>query len=514
MFHKIKDFLIRNNNSYVVLGVLVLILFIFRFYPEHVIGKLPIGFDVTTAYINTMTQIQNGTANYLSPVFILNSILSAKTFLTYSVFQIILPIFGGNIFLTLKFCGVALYIFLGLAFFYMFRKLTGRDAKESFFATLLFSTCLATLNLSWCLFRNELGLIFFFLMVACITDLTRKFNIISLILSIFYLFLVYITHELVFLLAIIVILIFIVNWILGKIKNIYLNNITMLVVCIFIFLSPLVFSLNVRGLDLFIVPEDSAMAARDTMIYFALLFTTLSFFAVIGLIYDLVKDVKYAKLLLIWFLFSVFIAVEPTLYKTQSLFLWDRWVLLMGIPIVILAYDGIKAIAESKYLKALGRDVIILLLIVFVNYSSFSFAFSKHGIDTDIPPDVAMPTTLIWNSVGQMKKENFDQAINYLSKIDSPYVLISDWRYGGLLTLGSEQLDNAKITYTTGPKSAESIVRNLYDVYDPENNEKIYVFGANELLSAVGQETVFTSADGLTVKKIDLNSVDWDKFKE
>lgn len=514
MIYKIKELLKKNSNLHTLLGILIVILFIFRFYPEHIIGKLPIGYDVTTSYVNIMTQIQNGTANYLSPTFILHSILSAQTFLTYSMFQIILPLFGGNIFLALKFCGITLYILLGLAFFHMFRKLTGRDIKESFFATLLFSTCLATLNLSWCLFRNELGLIFFFLMIASITDLTRKFNIISLILAIFYLFLVYITHELVFLLAIVVILIFVVNWILGKIKNIYLNNITLLIVCIFIFLSPLFFSINIKGLNLFVNPENPAIAAQGSVMYFVLLFATLSFFAVIGLVYDLLKDVKYAKLLLIWFLFSIFIAIEPTLYKTHSLFLWDRWVLLIGIPIIILAYDGIKAISDSKYLRALGRDVIILLLIIFINYQSFTFAFSKHGIDADIPSGVSMPSTLIWNSVGQMKKENFDQANKYLSKVKSPYVLIADNRYNGFIVPGSDQTNQPRIYYTTGTKSVESLTRNLYDVYDLENSEKVFVFGSNELLDAVGQETIFTSQDGLTIKKIDLNNVNWDSFEK
>jgi hypothetical protein len=214
-----------------------------------------------------------------------------------------------------------------------------------------------------------------------------------------------------------------------------------------------------------------------------------------------------------WLIFSIFIVVEPTLYKTHSFFLWDRLVLLTGIPIVILAYDGIKVITGLNFLKALGQDALTIILIAFINYSSFAFAFTKHGIDNNIPSDVSMPSTLIWNSVGQLKKENFDQAINYLSSIESPCILIADNRYSGLLTLRAEQLSKVKIFYTYGETSANDIIRKLYDSYDPENNEKIFVFGANEVLDVVNHNTVFSTQEGLSINKLDLGTINWDKFK-
>jgi hypothetical protein len=509
MIYKIRELISKHWVLYIVISATAIILFILRYFPEKAMGQLPIGYDVTTSYMNTMVSIKDG-YNYFNPATVWTNLKSAGTFLMYAIFQVLLPLFNGNILLTLKFCGISLFILEGLAFFKMFRKITDYDIKESFYATLLFATSLATLNLSWTLFRNELGLIFFFLLVASMMDFMKKRSKMSLVLSVFYLFLIFISHEIVFLLALFFIFIFAIHLVIQKINNYIISDVILLTFCLAVTFSPLYINFGKGDLRLFVSPDNPSVVALDAKLYFVLLFSTLALFAVIGLIYDLFGKTKYAKLLLMWFFFSVFVAIEPTIFGTRSFFLWDRIILLMGIPIVILAYDGIRAIVNLKYLRIFGKDILTIILIIFINLSSFSFVFSKSGIDKDIPNNIAMPRTMIWNSVGQMDRSNFDQGATYLSNLNSPYILISDYRYSGFLSLNENKLSNAKIYYTFGGISKETMLE--WHGEAMENNKEVYIFGQNELSSLVNDNSVFTTIDGFFINKVDIENINWDNF--
>jgi len=137
-----------------------LILFIFgailRGIPEILVAKYPVGFDTNAYYPAHIAFLEK-----MDPVEVFKT---APLF--YTIMWVAGEVTGVDVYLLLKIAGPVLYGFLGASFFFFLSSGVGLDQKASLLGCFTCMVQIVTLRLSWDLFRNELGLILFFLAVG------------------------------------------------------------------------------------------------------------------------------------------------------------------------------------------------------------------------------------------------------------------------------------------------------------------------------------------------------------
>ncbi|HKZ94903.1 MAG TPA: hypothetical protein VJ249_10060 [Candidatus Bathyarchaeia archaeon] len=181
------------------LGFWVFLLgFILRGLPELLSGPYPVGFDVLAGYVPAVMALPD-----VSPMRLFGWAWSP---LALVLLWFIRLLTGVDVYLLMKVAGPVFYGLFVASFYYMVLKGLGWGVKKSFFVALIFLLQPAVLRTGWDQFREELGLVFFFLLLAktkC--DVVGSARSKSLTVLAFSLLIVF-SHQLVTILLLVVVL--------------------------------------------------------------------------------------------------------------------------------------------------------------------------------------------------------------------------------------------------------------------------------------------------------------------
>jgi hypothetical protein len=154
-----------TQNQYIFPLLAFFIPITVRVIPEILMGPYVIGFDTMGFYIpNTLLWLHNG-------IDLGNFIATAPLF--YSVFTSIVAV-GGPPVLVLKVISPILLGFLSLSMYAYARKGLGWSLNKSMFVALLGSIYFVALRASWDQLREELGLVFFFVVLMLLANIKQK----------------------------------------------------------------------------------------------------------------------------------------------------------------------------------------------------------------------------------------------------------------------------------------------------------------------------------------------------
>jgi len=129
-----------------------------RALPEFFSGRYPVGFDLLAGYVPSIFALPD-----MSPLKLFGWAYSPlAVFLLWFVHVVT----NVDPYLLLKVAGPVFYGFFILSFYYLLLHGLGWNSKKSFLVTLLFLLQPAVLRTGWDQLREELGLVFFFLLLA------------------------------------------------------------------------------------------------------------------------------------------------------------------------------------------------------------------------------------------------------------------------------------------------------------------------------------------------------------
>lgn len=439
---------------------IVLILFVIaamiRIIPEIKAGIWPIGYDTFNSYVADIS-------SYNGPLF--NWIRSAN--ILYFLF-LPLKIIGIKPLIIMKIFGPLLYGFLTVSFYYFLRKFLKFSPIKACLGGLLLIFQLGALRISWDLFRNELGLIFFFLAMINLGKIKENRHLIYFILSSI---LVVLSNQLV---TVILIVVTGIYW-LSLLKNKKYPEVWRLLIpgAIVAFLFSMV--INFPGKTLYdshiIFTSESNYfgfyfyAYKKVMSYgqltnliitlFLLLFSFLLPLALYG--FWLLRKNIILTAMTLWLLAGTF---SSLIFAGYGLIVWDRWLVMLVFPFVIYAVHGafylgsliggIKKWAQKLPALAWALSAIFWLsffgLFIWrdIPFLTASYADAKKPFANDAINSY-FPRTMVHNSVGIWKIQSTLDCVQWLNKRTPPgSAIIVDNRYRGLM-MTSFDMDNRYI---------------------------------------------------------------------
>ncbi len=160
----VKDWISRNRDTTFPVLAFVIPLAV-RTIPEILMGPYILGFDTLGFYVpNTLLWLHNGLNLWgflsVAPLF-------------YSIFMSIVAVGGSPVF-TLKIISPLLLGFLGLSIYSYAKKGLGWSLPKSTFVALLGTVYFVALRASWDQLREELGLVFFFVVLTLLMLLINR----------------------------------------------------------------------------------------------------------------------------------------------------------------------------------------------------------------------------------------------------------------------------------------------------------------------------------------------------
>lgn len=405
-----------------------LIAFVFRLVPEILAGPWPLGFDTTTYYIPT---ILNWASGNFQPVPSENH-APLLYVLLFSAYQI-----SGNIVLVLKIFGPLLYGLLSFSFFFFTHKGLEWQIKKSLLATFLFSTYFVSLRIGWDLYRNMLGLIFFFLFLLLFhkfNELSKSQKIIASTLTI----LVVLSHEIV---AVIMFLIIFLSIILDIRKHVSSKKIkkylwfipSFLIFFLMIYISIITFdripgSINyLTEVDRSITYPSYYFLVFDIPVLFLLSFGLLLPFVAIGF--------WRIRILDLWSSICLIGSFWPLFFPWFQIIPWTRWMLMLEPPLIIYAANGFeklkmpkkKTISSKSFRMCVSKSTVGLIIIVIVSVSYIILPLSSFGtLNIAILERFSyLPAGMLSNTVPLRDFDGFAKCFqNVNERLDADSVLI------------------------------------------------------------------------------------------
>ncbi len=150
-----------TQNRYIFPLLAFVIPLVVRAIPEILMGPYIIGFDTMGFYVpNTLLWLHNG-------INLGNFLATAPLF--YTIFMSIVAV-GGSPVLVLKIIPPLLLGFLGLSMYAYAKRGLGWSPSKSAFVALLGSIYFVALRASWDQLREELGLVFFFVVLMLLIN--------------------------------------------------------------------------------------------------------------------------------------------------------------------------------------------------------------------------------------------------------------------------------------------------------------------------------------------------------
>jgi hypothetical protein len=150
----------KKQKKYLFPVVAFVVPILFRMVPEILMGPYLVGFDTMAYYVPTTLAWLHGSVNLWSFI--------ATAPLLYTLTAGLTSI-GGSVILILKVLPSLLLGFLGLSIYGYARRGLGWSAKKSIVPTLIGTLYFVALRISWDALREELALVFFFVVLMLIT---------------------------------------------------------------------------------------------------------------------------------------------------------------------------------------------------------------------------------------------------------------------------------------------------------------------------------------------------------
>lgn len=426
MLRLIKEYKLRNAIVIIFLGSFAL-----RLVPEILAGPWPLGFDTITYYVPTILNWADGD---FSP-FHFSSFTPFCCFLLFSVYTV-----SGSVFLALKILGPLLYGFLCSSFFFFAAKGLGWNNKKGFSAALLFSIYFLSLRISWDLYRNMLGLAFFFLFLSFLPkfdDLLKSRKFIASTLTI----LVTLSHEIVS-----AVMFFVVfgGFALDVFKHkspskVFKSSLwfmpSLFIFFLIVYSNAIAFH-NVPGcLNYFtdknrgITYDSYFVLAGDIFIFFFLIFGLLLPFVIAGFWRDRTLDS--------WSLICLLGSFWPIFYPWFEVVPWNRWMLMLNPPFILYAANGIEKLKITKRKVTLNggthaffsrqTSIFMVIVIISVGFMILPLIFSPY---TTVPPTLErlsfyIPGGMISNTFPISDCEDLQKSLEWVNgKLDNRSVLI------------------------------------------------------------------------------------------
>jgi hypothetical protein len=358
-----------SKNRFVIFPLFAFVIpFVVRIIPEILMGPYVTGFDTLGFYIpNTLTWLHSN-INWWS--FLTTAPLFYATYLS------VVAIAGSPV-LVLKIISPVLLGFLGLSIFGYAQKGLGWGSIKSIFVAVLGTIYFVALRASWDQLREELGLVFLFVVLILLIS-TRKSNslkqYVTLSLGIL---VVVLSHQLVSVLMFGVIT-FTVAYslfrkdIVGSIKLIAFSLPAMLYFFIVyisgVFQSGLFnYSINV-GSPLanwtgFTSYQSMLMSTIGLFLYCFLLILPLAIVSMLRL-----RSLQLGS----WLIFSIFLMLLPITFVSPF-----RWVLMFTYPLAFYATDTLSRLKSIKWkhYKFTARRIAILYLVLSTAVISSGYIF-------------------------------------------------------------------------------------------------------------------------------------------
>jgi len=451
---KLRKFL---SQDYIIALFLFVVALAVRSIPEIKAGIWPIGYDTFNTYVAEL-------ATYHGPL--LNWLKTAN--LIYFIF---LPgkLLGVDPSFLVKFFGPIFFGLLVVSFFYWTRQFLKFNQIKAFLAGLLIIFQLATLRLSWDLYRNELGLIFLFLALIYLVKLDKTKNlIIFTCLAV----LVVLSHELATVLLLLMMVIYGLSLIFQRKYRVAWRLAIPLILTGSIF--TLVLGSSGQALydpHVIFTSESNYLVWRYFYQYqkdmsYQMLFVTISglFWLCYGFLigpalygFWLLRKNLILTVLTLWLLIGTF---SSLIFAGTGIIVWERWLIILAFPLTVYAVEGIFKLGEilakpkkwGKRRKVLATTLAIIFWLGFIGlflYRAVPFLTKSYQ---DARPPLAddqlneyFPRTMIHNSVGIWKIEDVLECIDWLNKnVPSDAAVIVDNRWRGLM-LTHFDLDNRYI---------------------------------------------------------------------
>lgn len=370
--------------------------------------------------------------------------------------------------LIVKIFGPFFYGALLTTFYFFVRRFLGFDRLKSFLGSMLLLFQIATLRVSWDLYRNELGLIFLFLALINLPKISKTKNLIYFSLASI---LVVLSHELVTVILLIVLIVFLLKLFLDK----KFSSFFRLVVPFVLVAGLFVMVLESSGQVLY---DPHVMFASQALYFWRYFYEynkIMSYSALAGLILTLfwllfglllplaiygfwqLRRNLVLTTITLWLLVGTF---SSLIFAGKGLIVWERWLIMLVFPLVIYALEGIwvlgSALAKPKdwarKFPLLAHTLATMFLLVIFGFFVFrAIPFLSTSYPEAKPPlandklNAYLPRTMVHNSVGIWKIEYTLDVVEWLDKHAPPgSVVLVDNRFRGLM-LTRFEIDNRYI---------------------------------------------------------------------
>lgn len=410
-----------HRDYTVLLTVLAIaILCVIRLIPEINAGKQPIGYDSSSAYV---------VAFYTDNANLWTSLRGFN--LLYYIFEVARHAHADSFF-TIKATAVAVYTLMAASFALVLRSTFKLRWPVIAISTLAFGLEVGTLRLSWDLYRNELGLIFTLLSVALFSAYYYRRRWPYLTASLLCFGLAFGTHQIAAALAGLLLattIAYAVGLKLTKSRLVSFILTCVLVAASFIVLHPLLVS--VIGIDFWSTYDPKTFDYTLPFGLFSLFFSwPLIALATIGVIR------RPSPILLIVTLVLLFQSFSVLILRTSGFFLWDRWMLMLAVPLAIYGAIAIDWIID--YVKPIPFFVPIAYLCLLATLATPSIFFLSPnlaiGLNDNPKLFTVTPSNIRFNTTNIHKDDEIALAASVLIRnYDQVSPIVVDWRYQSLV---------------------------------------------------------------------------------
>ena len=440
--NNVKDWITQKRCIFPLLAFVIPL--VVRVIPEILMGPYIVGFDTMGFYVpNTLLWLHNG-------VDLGNFLATAPLF--YTIFMSIVAV-GGSPVLVLKIISPLLLGFLGLSMYAYAKRGLGWSPSKSAFVALLGTVYFVALRASWDQLREELGLVFFFVVLMLLINRKDRSWKRSVVLSLAMLAVV-LSHQLVSVLMFGVI-VFTLAYsltrkdLIGSIKVIVVSLPAVLYFFI-VYLSGVLqsgflnYSTNV-GSPLsswtgFTSYQSMLISTGGLFLYCFLLILPLALISLWRL-----RNLQLSS----WLLLSLILMLLPIASVSPY-----RWVLMLTYPLAFYATDTLSRLRSIKWkrFRFTVRRIAILYLVLSTSILSFGFIFmtSEKPFVYFNPGQVnfveyQIPSSMLQNTISITDCQSTSNVLQwYKTNVNSSALLLTHTVFysWALVTLNESQVRN------------------------------------------------------------------------
>ncbi len=361
----VKDWIAQNRYIFPLLAFVIPL--VVRAIPEILMGPNVVGFDTMGFYVpNTLLWLHNGIN--------LGDFLAAAP-LFYTIFMSIVAV-GGSPVLVLKVISPLLLGFLGLSMYSYAKRGLNWSPSKSVFVALLGTIYFVALRASWDQLREELGLVFFFVVLMLLINRKDKSWKGNIVLSLAMLA-VALSHQLISVLMLGVIVVTIAYNLKRKDFIGSINLIAVSLPAALYFIIVYISGVVQSGLLNYSTNMGSPLASWTGFTsYQSMLISTGGFFLYCFLLILPLALISLWRLrnlqLGSWLLFSLILMLLPIASVSPY-----RWVLMLTYPLAFYATDTLSRLKSIKWkrYKLTVRRIAILYLVFSTAFLSFGYVF-------------------------------------------------------------------------------------------------------------------------------------------